>query len=48
MHVMLAHGCSKDGVRLTDPGTAVWREDSWSEFIAMWCVMDGMRLSIAG
>ena len=48
MHVMLAHGFSDDGVRLTDPGTAVWREYSWLKLMAMWSVMVGMGLSIAG
>lgn len=46
MHVMVAYGYDETGVYLTDPGTAVYRFYEWSEFMAMWDIMDGMGLSV--
>lgn len=46
MHVMTAYGFDERGVYLTDPGKAVWQFYSWSDFMAMWNVMDGMGLSV--
>ncbi len=47
MHVMVAYGYDDTNVYLSDPGTAVWREYTWAEFMAMWGVMDGMGLSVS-
>jgi len=47
MHVVVAYGYDEWGVHVSDPAQGSYRAFPWSEFTAMWSVLDGMSLAVS-
>jgi LysM repeat protein len=46
-HVVVAYGYDVDGVYVSDPAIGATRLYGWSDFTAMWSVLDGMALAVS-
>lgn len=47
VHVVVAFGYDDGGVHLSNPASGTYEYAAWSEFEAMWSVLDGMGLAIS-
>jgi uncharacterized protein YvpB len=46
MHVVVAYGYDDDGIWVSDPAHGSAHHYSWSDFVYMWSVLDGMSLAV--
>lgn len=46
MHVVVAYGYDDTGVWVSDPAIGGARHYTWSDFVYMWSVLDGMSLAV--
>lgn len=45
-HVVTAYGYDNWGIYVSDPATGSYRAWSWSDFVPMWSVLDGMSMAV--
>ncbi len=46
MHAVVAYGYDDDGIWVSDPAVGSPRHYTWSDFVYMWSVLDGMSLAV--